>query len=150
MTDSPAAATRVQEPSSTRRNHLRLSSFDPRRNGGLLLYLVFSVSVVASHDVLLGGFNPRWRTTWSGGLVSIGGPAVAGFFSVGGFLIARSARSAGNYRRYVALRVSRIFPPYLASLVLTAVVFAPLVWTLTRDRLSEFRGRLTTARWSTH
>ena len=112
--------------------------FDPRSNGGHVLYLLFSISIVLSHDILIGGFDPSLRTSWSNGMTTIGGPGLAGFFVLGGFLVARSAQRAHSLPGYVRARALRIFPPLLSALVVTAAVFAPIAWLLQEGTINGF------------
>ncbi|MGH9301111.1 MAG: acyltransferase family protein [Acidimicrobiales bacterium] len=105
-------------------------AFDPRSNSLGFLRFAFAVGVLVDHSFDLGGFHnhldPMWQ--WTLGQESIAGFAVGGFFVISGFLITRSfmsSRSAGNFmwRRFL-----RIFPGFWVCLVVTAFVFAPLVW----------------------
>jgi peptidoglycan/LPS O-acetylase OafA/YrhL len=77
-----------------------------------LTRLVLSLLVVGSHFGNLG--EP------------IGGTAVASFFTISGFLMARTIREnyagASGVGRFYSNRIVRIMPPFLAVLLLTALV----------------------------
>ena len=79
-----------------------------------LTRLVLSLLVVGSHFGNLG--EP------------IGGTAVASFFTISGFLMARTIREnyagASGVRRFYVNRVVRIVPPFIAVLLLTALVLS--------------------------
>ena len=95
-----------------------------RRNAyGLIRFLLASL-VIVDHAFPLGGFGPDpfWRFTRN--QESLGGLAVAGFFVVSGFLIARSAM-ATDLVGFLWRRVLRIFPAFWLVLVVSAVGVGP-------------------------
>ena len=100
---------------------LRGRPFPYRDNSLNLFRLMLAALVLFAHSFYTtgNGTGPHLQGE------NIGGWAVAGFFVVSGFLITRSRlrTSAGDYLLH---RVMRIYPAFLACLVVTAVVFAPI------------------------
>lgn len=106
---------------------VRLSErFDPRRNTFDLLRLALALLVVVDHGIVLrtGGHH-----TW--GRSAVGDFAVDGFFILSGLLITRSYLSLHSFWRFTWHRLLRIMPGFLACLVVTALVVAPLAALLT-------------------
>lgn len=103
----------------------------PGHNSLGALRLLLAVAVIVSHAWPLGGFGPDPRV----GELTLGELAVAGFFGVSGWLITQSRLSSGlgafAWRRFL-----RIYPGYLAALVVVAFGFAPAA------------ARLSTGTWS--
>ena len=88
------------------------------RNNALNLFrAVLAIFVLISHSLPLGGFGAEPAL---GGL-SLGGFAVAGFFSISGFLVTRSRRSL-SLVEFARRRILRIYPGYLAAIVVTALI----------------------------
>ena len=69
--------------------------------------------------------------------VDIAGAAVAGFFVLSGFLIARSA-AHHSAETFLWRRCLRIFPAFWLCLFFTAAVVAPLLWWRTHGGLQDF------------
>lgn len=92
-----------------------------------LLRLFFASLVILSHSPeLIDGNRSREIATNIWGTMSFGEIAVDGFFLVSGFLIAQSFTATGNTWRYLAKRVLRIYPAFLAATVILLLVVAPL------------------------
>jgi peptidoglycan/LPS O-acetylase OafA/YrhL len=104
--------------------------FDPTSNALGSMRLLFAALVLVSHAFPLGGFNGGAEPsfTWTRGQQDMGGLAVAGFFVVSGFLVTRSFVTSSTSVRYLWKRVLRIFPGYWACLIVTVLLFAPLVF----------------------
>ena len=103
------------------RPHSLEARLDPRRNSLNFLRLFFASAVILSHAWPLGGFgsDPAF-----GGL-SLGGWAVAGFFVISGYLIARSRRRSPLVS-FVKRRFLRVIPGLWACLAVTTLLFLPL------------------------
>jgi peptidoglycan/LPS O-acetylase OafA/YrhL len=99
---------------------------------------VLASSVIVSHSFALSGrLDQEWVLRFSGGQESLGGLAVAGFFVVSGFLVTASALKASP-TRYAWRRFIRIFPGFWVCLLVTAFVFAPLMWLCERGFTGGF------------
>lgn len=111
-----------------------LSDFDPRRNGITAVRLVLALVVLVSHSFLIGGYSAEPLVRESGNTVSLGIVAVLGFFTLSGFLLARSRErtSVGPFLRNRALR---IFPGYWLSLLYVVVVAGPVAASISGARL---------------
>jgi peptidoglycan/LPS O-acetylase OafA/YrhL len=102
--------------------------FSSRDNAFGVLRLALASAVLVSHSYPLSGRPDRDPLArFSGGQVSLGTLAVLGFFVISGFLVTRSALRT-SFRSYAWRRFLRIFPGFWACLVVTAFVFAPLMW----------------------
>lgn len=107
--------------------------FDARHNSLNLIRLVLATSVIVSHAYPLAGRGdgPFFAGT------SLGGWAVVGFFAISGYLIMGS-RMRTTFGTYLTHRIARIFPGFLACLVLTAFVLAPVAYTVENGTISGF------------
>jgi peptidoglycan/LPS O-acetylase OafA/YrhL len=92
-----------------------------------LIRLVLASVVIFDHAFPLGGFgqDPIWGLTRS--QASLGSIAVAGFFAISGYLIAKSGMS-GDVVQFMWRRTLRIFPAYWLVLAITAFLIAPFIW----------------------
>jgi peptidoglycan/LPS O-acetylase OafA/YrhL len=119
----------------------RLSALYDRSRGNSIgfLRLFLAALVVYSHAFPLGGFGTDPPLVHAD---SVGGFAVACFFVLSGFLIARSYDVSGSAARYLWHRFLRIFPGFWICLLVTAFGFAPLIhWFSQRPhRLAGFIG----------
>lgn len=121
---APSAAVSVQEPR-------RIVSLNEALNGSHnslgLIRLVLASVVILDHAFPLGGWgeDPFWGLTR--GQASLGSLAVAGFFAISGYLIAKSGMS-GDVVQFMWRRTLRIFPAYWLVLLLTAFLIGPLIW----------------------
>jgi peptidoglycan/LPS O-acetylase OafA/YrhL len=98
-----------------------LAAFPDRGNSLNALRLALAVLVIVSHAWPIGGFGADPRL----GDATLGEIAVAGFFTVSGWLILQS-RLAGRLPGFLWRRAVRIYPGYLAALVVVGFGFAPL------------------------
>ena len=131
-----AAATSVRGPRPGARGRRVL---DPKDNSLNLVRLVLALAVLVSHLFPLSGLgeDPHWAGE------SLGGWAVIGFFALSGYLITGSRlRSDGG--RYLISRVARIFPGYLVSLLVVALVFAPVAFVVQHGTIDGFLTTPTT------
>jgi len=101
------------------------------------LRLVLAATVIFDHAFPLGGFgtDPFWRLTHN--QASLGSIAVAGFFAISGYLIAKSGMSA-DVLQFFWRRVLRIFPAYWGVLLFAAFVLGPIIWLLMGRNLGDY------------
>lgn len=109
------------------------------RNALGFIRLVLAAAVIFDHAFPLGGFgtDPFWALSRQ--QASLGSIAVAGFFVISGYLIAKSGMSA-DVLQFLWRRVLRIFPAYWAVLLFTALVVAPVVWLTMGRPLDQYFG----------
>jgi peptidoglycan/LPS O-acetylase OafA/YrhL len=112
--------------------------FVPQRNSFGFFRLLFAASVIVQHTYVLGRFGPDPLSSLTAGQLSTGSIAVHGFFIISGFLVARSYLTASSVYRYLWHRILRIFPGFLACLLLTAVFFAPVLYLTQHGTLSGY------------
>ncbi|MBM0233447.1 acyltransferase [Micromonospora sp. STR1_7] len=96
------------------------STYLGRANSFGALRLAFALAVVLSHSAALGFGRPLMPR------VDVGDVAVAGFFTISGFLIVRSARRS-SVPRFLWHRALRIWPGLWVCLLFTGLVVAPLL-----------------------
>ena len=102
-----------------------------------LIRLVLAATVIFDHAFPLGGFGADPLYLVTKGQASLGSIAVAGFFAISGYLIAKSGMSA-DVLQFMWRRFLRIFPAYWVVLVFTAVVVAPVLWVIGGKTLATF------------
>ena len=106
------------------------SQFLPRHapNGFGLLRLCMASLVIVQHSLALtdfasaatiGPYELLWRANF-------GDVAVGGFFALSGFLLWSSVQRHSP-RRFIRLRMYRLFPGYWAALVVVAFLLAPVI-----------------------
>jgi peptidoglycan/LPS O-acetylase OafA/YrhL len=105
-----------------------LKTFDFRNNAIGALRLFFASVVILAHAYPIGDFGEDPAERWSHGVENIGYLAVACFFVLSGFLIARSAERSRSVGRFLWHRFLRIFPAFWTCLVVTVVIIAPCIW----------------------
>jgi peptidoglycan/LPS O-acetylase OafA/YrhL len=96
-----------------------LSAFDPYDNGITGARLVLASLVIVSHSVALAGLGLEPLVAETG--ASLGFLAVMAFFTLSGFLLARS-RERTDVVPFVRNRLLRIMPGYWLALIFGAVV----------------------------
>ena len=102
-----------------------------------LIRLILASVVIFDHAFPLGGFgeDPFWKLT--SGQASLGSLAVAGFFAISGYLIAKSGMS-GDVVQFMWRRTLRIFPAYWLVLLVTAFIVGPLIWLADGNSFGEY------------
>lgn len=96
--------------------------FDPRRNSLNALRLLLATLVIVSHSWPLGGYGADPGS----GDQDLGDWAVAGFFAISGYLITMSRLHSPTLVDYFWRRFLRIYPAFVACIIIVAFVFAPL------------------------
>ena len=92
-----------------------------------LIRLVLASVVLVDHAFPLGGFGADPVLAATNNQASLGTLAVAGFFAISGYLIAKSGMS-GDVVQFMWRRALRIFPAYWLVLFVTAVLVGPILW----------------------
>lgn len=102
-----------------------------------LIRLILASVVIIDHAFPLGGWgkDPFWQLT--NGQASLGSLAVAGFFAISGYLIAKSGMS-GDVIQFMWRRTLRIFPAYWLLLLVTAFIVGPLLWLAEGEAIREY------------
>ena len=117
----------IPEPATTSTSQRRATlgeAFSSRHNSLNFIRLVFCLTILFSHAIVLGGFGSEWIL---GDRTTIGVPTLYGFFCLSGFLIAGSAEK-NSVGRYLWQRFLRIMPAYWLCLVVTAFIIGALAW----------------------
>lgn len=127
-------------PSSIYRQGLWFGyKLNPRKNSLNLIRLVLALAVLVHHCwPLMGlGGGPAFAGEW------LGGWAVAGFFSISGYLITGS-RFSNRLGDYLVHRIARIMPAFLVCLVFMVAVIAPIGFLAAKGTLRGYFSTATT------
>ena len=92
----------------------------PGGNAIGLLRLSLALLVVVHHTRVLGGFGSDPVLRFARGQADLGVFAVAGFFTISGFLVTRSAERSST-ARYLWHRALRVFPAFWVCLLVIAL-----------------------------
>ncbi len=103
-----------------------VSDEDLRTNSVDALRLGLAILVILSHAYPLSGHYNEPLALWSNGQTSFGEVAVAGFFTLSGYLITRSYEKSLSLSRYLWHRMLRILPGLWVCLLVTAFILAPV------------------------
>ncbi len=116
-----------------------LSTPAPDRHNTIgALRVLLAVLVIYTHAHLLGGFDLEWLSHWSRGTTQAGTVAVQCFFALSGWLVTTSWRRQPELGRFLWHRFLRLAPALWVCLLLTAFLFAPLVWLTTPNAPHPF------------
>ena len=99
----------------------------PGGNAIGLLRFSLALLVVIHHTRVLGGFGSDPVLRFARGQADLGVFAVAGFFTISGFLVTRSAERS-SLARYLWHRALRVFPAFWVCLLVIALLFGPFFW----------------------
>ncbi|GAA2849270.1 O-antigen acetylase [Actinoplanes cyaneus] len=111
------------------------AAFSGPDNSFGFLRLLFAFAVLVSHSLPLGYGEPDPGGGLSHGQTGLGEIGILGFFTISGFLITRSAGRV-PLPRYLWHRGLRILPGLWVCLIVTALVFAPVVALIERGSLT--------------
>ncbi|TSD65872.1 acyltransferase [Inquilinus sp. KBS0705] len=110
-----------------------------KKNAFDLLRLLLAISVLITHALLLGGYklyDPLH--TLSKGQTNLAELGVMGFFTLSGYLISASFERSANPAVFASHRLLRILPAYWVCLVLTAFVFAPIIYSIKDRHVADY------------
>lgn len=122
-------------PSSRRRAPLYGKKFH-KDNSLNLIRLVLSAMVLFAHGFYLAGLGHGPEIAGE----NLGGWAVAGFFTISGYLITAS-RFSNTFGTYLTHRIARIYPAFVVCLLVTVLVFAPIAYI---QQNGDMRGYMST------
>ena len=100
--------------------------FNPKKNSLSFLRFFFAALVIFSHCYPLGGFGSEGL--FGSTKESYGSFAVHNFFILSGFLITRSYITSSSIWRFLWNRIIRILPGFWTCLIVTILVFAPIIY----------------------
>lgn len=107
-----AAASKTIGPKGLPADRLR------ERNNWDLVRLILASMVVAYHSYVMTGLSaPTWYAT-----IARGDLAVAGFFGLSGYMVTGSYDRARGIKAYFLSRLCRIYPAYVASIIVALTV----------------------------
>lgn len=92
-----------------------------------VIRLLLAGAVILSHAFPLGGWGEDPFLRLTDGQQNLGGVAVLGFFAISGYLIAKSGARV-DVVGFLWHRVLRIFPAFIAVLLVGALIVGPLAW----------------------
>ena len=104
-----------------------------------LIRLVLSALVLFAHGFYLAGLGRGPEISGE----NLGGWAVAGFFTISGYLITAS-RFSNSFGTYLTHRVARIYPAFIVCLLVTVLVFAPIAYVMQNGDLRGYMSTETT------
>ena len=108
------------------------------RNSLGIIRLFLAAAVIVDHAFPLGGYAPTDPVhQLTDGQATLGSLAVAGFFGISGYLVAKSGMSA-DVMQFLWRRFLRLFPAFWALLVVSALVIGPLFWVLNGGHLGDY------------
>ena len=134
---STETSAKLASPRSLNQGRTLGEALNGHRNALGFLRLVLAATVIFDHAFPLGGFgtDPFWNVTHH--QASLGSIAVAGFFVISGYLIAKSGMSA-DVLQFSWRRVLRIFPAYWGVLLFAAIVVGPIIWLVMGRNLGDY------------
>jgi peptidoglycan/LPS O-acetylase OafA/YrhL len=110
-----------------------------KKNAFDLLRILLAMCVLVTHALLIGGYPLRDPLSYfSKGQTDLAEFGVMGFFALSGYLITASFDRTGNGLIFLSHRLLRIFPGFWTCLLVTAFVFAPLIFFLRSGTFSGF------------
>jgi peptidoglycan/LPS O-acetylase OafA/YrhL len=99
-------------------------ALNSRKNSVNAIRLAFAGSIIVLHGLTLGGYVEEMPK-----LIfheTVGTYMLAGFFVISGYMITASRMSSRSFGDYLWRRLLRIYPAWIASFLLVAVVLGPL------------------------
>jgi peptidoglycan/LPS O-acetylase OafA/YrhL len=113
-------------PSPIAKGRTFLAAFEGGKNSFGFLRLLLALFVLFSHSFDLGGFGYDPLERFSHRATTFGILGVMGFFAISGFLITRSMDTSRSVVVFLWNRFLRIYPAFLACLVVIVVLFVPI------------------------
>lgn len=114
------------------------TELDFKHNNFGFIRFFLAMLVMFGHTYGLGGFGKEPIERILRGQESSGTLAVYGFFIISGFLVTRSLLSSPNIFSYGMKRALRILPGFWVCLIITAFVFAPVVYFFEHQSFTGF------------
>lgn len=114
------------------------TTLDLQKNSFGFIRFTLALAVLYHHSYPLGRFSHEPIAALLGNQEDVGSIAVLSFFVISGFLIIHSLLYTKNIFIYAWKRFLRIMPGFWVCLVITAFVFAPLVYWHEYQTLSGF------------
>jgi peptidoglycan/LPS O-acetylase OafA/YrhL len=99
---------------------------------------LFAFAVLYTHAHLLGGFGEDSFQSWTGGSLILGTVGIQAFFVFNGSLIATSWIRRASLGRFLWCRLLRLGPTLWGCIVVTALVFGPIICHTTRGNHGDF------------
>ena len=99
-------------------------SLDPRHNSVNAIRLAFAGSILLMHAMALGGYVKEMPKLFFHDTLAT--YVVAGFFVISGYLITASRVNSRSFGDYLWRRILRLYPGWIASFVLVALILGPL------------------------
>jgi len=112
--------------------------FNPQKNSLDFLRFFLAFAVIVGHGFWLSGFKSDPLYAFTNGQITIGPLAVAGFFLLSGFLITRSRQRITSFWQFLWQRCRRILPGFWMCLLVTVVLFAPIMYYLVNKTFAGY------------
>jgi peptidoglycan/LPS O-acetylase OafA/YrhL len=113
----------------------KLADSPEHTSGFDYLRLVFAVSIIAWHTVMIC-YGPAVETAlWTGPFRPLLYFVIPAFFALSGFLVAGSLVRVNQILSFLALRILRIFPALCCEVLISALLIGPL---LTEESLRNY------------
>lgn len=112
--------------------------FNPQQNSFGFIRLLLACGVIVSHAWDIGGFGREPFRNFSQDKYTLGRLCVFAFFSISGFLVAKSYDLSTSTTVFIWRRFLRIFPAYWLWLIIAIVVYVPLFCWLEYRPVDEF------------
>lgn len=111
-------------------------ALDTRHNSVNAIRLVFAASILVLHAIVLGGYMAEMPSLiFQEPLATY---VLAGFFVISGYMITASRLSSHSFHDYLWRRVVRLYPGWIVSFGLVAVVLGPLSLVLKGRAISGY------------
>ena len=139
MTVSTASRDKnANDLASTVSTATRQQLSNPSRNGLGVVRLALAILVLITHGFAVGGYGGDPLERFSAGTISLGSFAVHGFFVISGYLVSQSWHRLQDMTGYFIRRTLRLLPGYWVCIVVTILMFAPVMWWAQHGSLSGY------------
>ena len=110
-----------------------------KKNAFDLARILLAISVLITHSILIGGYKLNDPlSVLSKSQTYFAELGVMGFFALSGYLITSSFENSKNVLVFVSHRLLRILPGFWVCLIITAFVFAPLIFIIKGRSFASF------------